>query len=137
MSKLSAFLKPAVAAEEKEIEISRRFLDEKGEPARFKIRAISQEENERITKSATRTVKVNGQPVERLDPADFSRRMVVAGTVEPDFSAREMCDAYGVMDPLAVPGKMLLSGEFSALLAGITALSGFDVGGLGDEAKNS
>lgn len=137
MSKLSAFLKPAVSAEEKEVLISRRFLDEKGEPVKFKIRAISQEENERITKAATRTVKLNGQMVERMDSAEFSRRMVVAGTVDPDFSSKEMCDAYGCMDPLAVPGKMLYSGEFNALLSEISAISGFQLSDLGDEAKNS
>lgn len=137
MSKLSAFLKPAVAALEKEVAVSKRFLDENGEPAKFKIRAISQEENERITKAATRTVKVNGQPVERVDRNELSRRIVLAGTVEPDFSSKEMCGAYGTMDPAEVPGKMLYSGEYSALLSEIMDLSGFDMTDLGDEAKNS
>lgn len=137
MSKLSAFLKPAVAAEEKEIVVSRRFLDENGEPAKFKIRALTQEENEKITKAATRTVKVNGQPAERVDRGELSRRIVLAGTVEPDFSSKEMCGAYGTMDPLEVPGKMLYSGEYSVLLSEIMSLSGFDMTDLGDEAKNS
>lgn len=136
MSKLSAFLHPVTAQEEKEVVISKRFVDGQGNPAPFRIRALTQEENDRITKQATRQVKVNGQIVERLDNVDFSRRMVVAATVEPDFSSKEMCDAYGVLDPLLVPGKMLLSGEYGRLMAEITQLSGFGDDTAEDEAKN-
>lgn len=134
MSKLSAFLHPVTTSEEKEVVISNRFQDENGRPVPFKIRALTQEENDRITKQATRQTKVNGQTVEKLDSVDFSRRMVVSATVEPDFQAKELCDAYGVLDPLLVPGKMLLSGEYAKLLNAITDLSGF--GGAEDEVKN-
>ena len=126
MSKLSAFLHPVTVQEEKEILISQRFQDEKGAPVPFKIRALTQEENDQIIKQATRQIRVNGQPLESLDTADYNRRVVVAGTVEPDFRAKEMCDAYGVLDPLLVPGKMLLAGEFSKLNREIAALSGFN-----------
>lgn len=134
MSKLSTFLHPVAVSEEKEIVISKRFQDEKGNPVPFKIRALTQEENDTITKQATRRAKVNGQMVEQLDSTDFSRRMVVAATVEPDFRAKELCDAYGVLDPLMVPGKMLLSGEYAKLLRAITELSGFEY--MEDEVKN-
>lgn len=136
MSKLSAFLHPVTAQEEKEVVISKRFVDGQGNPVPFRIRSLTQDENDRITKQATRQVKVNGQPVETLDNVDFSRRMVVAATVEPDFSSKEMCDAYGVLDPLLVPGKMLLSGEYGRLMAEITQLSGFGDDTAEDEAKN-
>lgn len=126
MGKLSAFLHPAAGAGEKELVISKRFLNEDGSPAKFKIRAVTQEENDAITKRATRRVKVDGMPVEQLDNVDYSRRLVVAATVEPDFSARELCDAYGVADPLLVPGKMLLSGEYARLMKAISDLSGFE-----------
>lgn len=134
MSKLSYFLHPAVSGEEKEIVISRRFRDDKGAPVPFRIRALTQEENEAITKQSTRRHKENGQIIERLDSVDFTRRMVLAATVEPDFSAKELCDAYGVLDPLQVPSKMLLSGEFKNLVKAITELSGFEE--LEEEVKN-
>lgn len=136
MSKLSAFLHPVTTSEEKEVVISNRFQDENGRPVPFKIRALTQEENDRITKQATRQTKVNGQTVEKLDSVDFSRRMVVAATIEPDFQAKELCDAYGVLDPLLVPGKMLLSGEYAKLLNAITDLSGFGGAEDEDEVKN-
>lgn len=136
MSRLSAFLHPVSAAQEKEIVISNRFQDEAGNPVPFKIRSLTQEENDAITKKATKTRKVGGQSQEYLDSVDFSRRMVVAATVEPDFTSKELCDGYGVLDPLQVPGKMLLSGEYAKLLQEITALSGFDGGDVEAEAKN-
>lgn len=134
MSKLSAFLHPVSISEEKEVVISKRFVDEEGKVVPFKIRAITQEENDAIIKKATRRIKENGQFVDKLDNVDFSRRMVVAATVEPDFTSKELCDAYGVMDPLLVPGKMLLSGEYAALMNEISNLSGFD--SVEDELKN-
>lgn len=135
MSKLSAFLNPVTTQEEKEVVISKRFLDEKGNPAPFKIRALTQEENDKITKQATRRTKEDGQSVERLDNADYARRIILEATVEPDFRAKEMCDRYGVPDPLQVPGKMLLSGEYRKLMDAILELSGFG-DPLEDEVKN-
>ena len=125
MSKLSAFLHPVTTQEEKEIVISKRFQDEKGNPVPFKIRALTQEENDKITKQATRKVKEGNQYVERLDKTDFAHRVIVEATVEPDFRAKEMCDAYGVIDPLLVPTKMLKAGEYGRLLTEIMDLSGF------------
>lgn len=148
MSKLSAFLHPVTVCEEREIVVSPRFVErnEKGDPILdkegkmipkpFKIRAISQEESDSITKQSRRTRKVNGQFQEYIDPTEFSRRMVVAATVEPDFTSTEMCEGFGVLDPLLVPAKMLLSGEFSKLLTAITQLSGFDSEDVEQEAKN-
>ena len=106
MSKISVFLHPA-AAEEKEVYLSDRFKDEKGNVVPFKIKAITQEENDLISKKATKSYKENGQRYEYL---------------------------YGVRAPLQVPGKMLFSGEYAKLLQEIKALSGFD--DLEEEAKN-
>ena len=136
MSNLSAFLHPVTVQEEKEIVISRRFLDEDGNPAKFKIRSITQDEADALLKQSTRTVKKRDGSLERtVDGQDFNRRLIVAATLVPDFKSTELCDAYGVMDPLMVPGKMLFSGEFSNLLREILDLSGLG-GSVEDEAKN-
>lgn len=136
MSNLSAFLKPAYLREEKEIVISKRFLDEQGNPAPFKIRSVSQEENEQITKASRRQRKVGSMVQEHLDSIEYGRRLVVTGTMVPDFRAKEMCEAYGTLDPMQVPGKMLTAGEFAALLDAISVLSGFAAESPEDEAKN-
>ena len=136
MSNLSAFLHPVTVQEEKEIVISRRFLDEDGNPAKFKIRSITQDEADALLKQSTRTVKKRDGSLERtVDDQDFNRGLIVAATLVPDFRSTELCGAYGVMDPLMVPGKMLFSGEFSNLLREILDLSGLG-GSVEDEAKN-
>lgn len=136
MSRLSAFLHPAASAEQREVVISKRFVDENGKPVPFTIRAVSQEENEALTKRSKRTRTVKGVTQEYVDAQEHARRLVVAATVEPDFSSAELCESFGVMDPLLVPGKMLLAGEYAALSRAILELSGFDGPGLEEEAKN-
>ena len=56
------------------------------------------------------------------------------GRVMMDFSGKELCDGCGVLDPLLVPGKLLLSGEYARLVKEITKLSGFAE--QEDEVKN-
>lgn len=136
MSNLNAFLHPVTMQEEKEVVISKRFLDEDGNPAKFKIRSVTQDEADALLKQSTRTVKKrDGSMEQTVDDQNFNRRLIVAATVMPDFRAKELCDAYGVLDPLLVPGKMLFSGEFSLLLREILDLSGLN-NSVEDEAKN-
>lgn len=137
MSKLNAFLHPAEApVQEKEIVISTRFKDENGKPVPFRIRSLTQEENDALIDKATRREKVKGGTEERFISKIYRRALVVAGTVEPDFTSEEMCKAYGVLDPALVPGKMLMAGEFSTLAEAISDLSGFEENRAEEEVKN-
>lgn len=137
MSSLHAFLHPVEGDETKEIVISKRFLGEDGKPVPFKIRALTQEENDRLSKQSMRPVKGGKRGEKELDGITYGRRVIVAATVTPDFSSQEMCTAYGVMDPLEVPGKMLLAGEYDRLSREILRLSGFsDAEDLEEQAKN-
>ena len=136
MSGLSDFLNP-ILPEEEEVYVSRRFvrrdeegnimMDSAGNPVLrpFRIRALTQEENGKISKAATRVRMVNGVPTPDLDSEDYNRRLIVAATVDPDFTNTAMCQKVGTLDPLEVPGKMLLAGENAVLLRAITRLSGF------------
>jgi hypothetical protein len=135
MSALSAFLHPAVTREEKEVIISKRFLGEDGKPVPFKIRSLTQEENAAIIKAATRQKKVDGQWQDSIDANELSARTVVEATIFPDFRSAELCEKYGTKDPVQVPGKMLLAGEFARLIDAVSKLSGFDKS-LDEEAKN-
>lgn len=137
MSRLSAFLHPVTTQMEEEIVVSSRFLDEKGNPVPFKVRSLTQEENDALTKQSTRRIKMDGLIQDRLDNVEYTRRLVVAATVDPDFSSKELCDSFGVVDPLLVPGKLLLPGEYRKLCNKIMELSGFDETGAEEaEAKN-
>ena len=138
MSNLHAFLHPVQGEETKEIVISKRFLGEDGKPVPFIIRAVTQEENDQLVKTSRRLVKGGKRGEKELDDIAYSRRLIVAATVEPDFSSEELCRAYQTLDPLEVPAKMLLSGEYSRLMNAIMKLSGFDedADDLKGEAKN-
>lgn len=149
MSKLYAFLHPISVAEEKEVIVSRRFVqrDDKGEPILdkngdmvpkpFKVKAISQAENDALVKAATLTYKDRtGAKVKDFDRQKYVRSLIVAATVEPDFRDKELCEGFGTLDPAEVPGKMLLAGEFQKLADAISELSGFDDDSAEEEAKN-
>lgn len=138
-TRLNAFLHPVQPEGAKEVYISDRFRDEEGKPVPFKIRALTQEENDATAKKCRRVREVSGQKQEYLDTTRFNRELVVLATVEPDFSSAEVCEAYGTRIPTQVPGKMLLAGEYSRLLREIMSLSGFDAesaAALEEEAKN-
>lgn len=134
---LDAFLHPVELKQEKEVVISKRFQDSEGKLVPFKIRTISQEENEALSKRSVHIKKIDGRQFEALDDLEYTRRLIVACTVYPDFTNSELCQAYGVMDPLMVPGKMLISGEYKRLLKEIMKFNGFTSAvDLEEEAKN-
>lgn len=135
MGNLNAFLHPVQGDETREVLISKRFLGEDGKPVPFKIRALSQEENARISRQSMRLVKGGKRGEKELDTEVYTNRIIVAATVEPDFSSEAMCKAYGTMDPVEVPGKMLYAGEYKQLMDAIMELSHFN-DDMEDEAKN-
>ena len=139
MSVLDAFLHPIAVEETKKVEISKRFVGEDGKPVPFEIKTIPQGENSQLIKKFTRRKLVNGTTTEIFDTSAYTNALIVECTVQPDFQDSRMCEAYGVLDPMLVPGKMLLSGEYSALVGEIMKLNGFDADSLlkdEEEAKN-
>lgn len=137
MSKLDAFLHPIQTEDTREVVISKRFVDKDGKPVPFKIRSITQEENNGIIKACTRRSKNrDGGAYETFDKLAYNMRLVLACVLEPDFSNAELCSAYSTMDPMEVPSKMLFSGEYAALVQAIMDVNGFGEDAAG-EAKNS
>ena len=136
MSDLSAFLNPASLYEEKEVVVSKRFQDQDGKPVPFKIRSLTEDENDLLQKKARRTRKVNGRPEEYQDQLAYMRSLVVAATMFPDFHEESLCKKYGTLTPEEVPGKMLLIGEYSKLVNAIMELSGIEMNTVEEEAKN-
>lgn len=138
MDNLQAFLNPVSAEEVKEVVISKRFVDKDGNPVPFRIKTIMQEENERLTRKCRKVETIRGQRVESMDNQKYNRALIVACTVEPDFRNADLCKAYGTVDPLDLPGKMLTVGEANNLAREILDLNGFsdEAEQLEDEAKN-
>lgn len=138
MSNIKAFMQPPVMDETKEVIVSDRFKDEKGNVVPFEIRAISQEINEGLYKQASKPTKKNGIVVGReLDNNRYTSLLLLTCTVSPNFKDTELCNYYKTNDPAEVPGRMLSSGEYRKLTSEIMELNGFgDEETLEEEAKN-
>ena len=138
MSKLSAFLKPLYNEKTKEFVLSDRFVDESGEPVTISIKSIMQDVNDNLIKLSTKRRKENGADAEYLDKPEYQARLIITCVTDPDFASEELCKAYGVVDPLLVPAKMLMVGEYSKLVKEIMKINGFkDDSEVGEDAKNS
>lgn len=133
-SALHAFLHPVTFQEEKDFVVSTRFRDEDGKVHPFRIRALTQEENERAVALSIHVVLKDGAAVEKLDSKEYSSRLMLAATLEPNFAATELCQCYGTMDPVEVPARMLLAGEYARLSAEIMRISAFDDTPAGEKA---
>lgn len=125
MNHLSAFLHPTHTEETIEVVISDRFLDENGEPVKFKLKAISPEKLNMIQKRSTRTNKRGEQSI---DNQQCLNRCIVEACIEPDFKNKELCEHYGTIDPVDLPQKMLLLREYQKLATAFIELNGLDDG---------
>ena len=126
MSVLKGFLQPSPMEETKEVIISDRFKDENGKPLPFKLRKIDSETSEALMKRCRRKERVNGQIITEVDNAKYTKLLVLACVVSPNFKDPEMCDFYKVINPEDVPSRMLSIGEFSRLSDEIMKFNDFD-----------
>lgn len=140
MSTLSAFFAQNVEAEvTQELPVSNRFKDEKGNPILWKLRSMTESENEQCRKAATKQVKGKGGVVTPdIDFNEYTAKLIVASVEFPDLKNAELQQSYGVMGAEALLRKMLLPGEYTNLLQNVQALNGFDKSeqDLVDEVKN-
>ncbi|CAH8716843.1 phage portal protein [Paenibacillus thiaminolyticus] len=140
MSSLRYFLaQNAEANTETAYVVSTRFKDEQGEPVPWQLRSISEVENEQCRKAATKQKKGKGGAVTpEIDFNEYTAKLIVASVVFPDLKNSELQQSYGVMGAEALLRKMLLPGEYAALLQEVQALNGFnqDMNELIDEVKN-
>ena len=126
MGDIKGFMIPLGTEETKDVIISKRFKDKDGNPLPFKIKALTQEENEAIRKLSSKPIKKNGMTVgQDIDSAQYGKRLVVKSVVEPNFADKDLCQFYGTLDPLEVPNKMLLAGEYAKLVKAINELNDF------------
>lgn len=125
MTDLYAFLHPETP-ENKEIYLSKRFKNASGEVVPFVIRPVTADENDALLKSCRYIVKGKRGEEKRLDTTKYQRALIVKATVSPDFTNKELCDAYGVVDPGLCVARMLYAGEYQVLADEILKLSGLD-----------
>jgi len=140
MSNLSMFFAGnAIASEPEAFIVSDRFRDEDGAPVEWQLRPISEEMNEQLRTSSTKRMPgKKGVMVPETNISEYMAKLVTACIVYPNLNDAELQSSYGVRGADALIRKMLLSGEYAALLEKIQQLNGFDknVNELSDEVKN-
>lgn len=109
-----------------EFVVSKRFK-KNGEPIVWKLRTITEDENTAIRKSATRMVKgKSGARVSETDPEEYLSKLAAASVIYPELKDSELQHSYGVMGAESLIRKMLLAGEYAALLQKVQEINGFD-----------
>lgn len=139
MSNLSAFFAQNVNSEiVEEVVISDRFKDETSNPIAWKLRSMTEEENEAIRKSAQRKVREKGVVTIDTNTEEYLAKLVVSSVIFPDLKDADLQKSYGVMGSDRLLRKMLLPGEYAALLQKVQEINGFDKGvnDFADEVKN-
>jgi len=140
MGDLSVFFESNTAVEvTEEVIVSTRFKDKDGKPVPWKIRSMTEEENEQCRKAATKRVKAkNGQYVPETDYNQVVTNTVTTSVVFPNLKDAELQKSYGVMGAGELLKKMLRSGEYAALVQKVQEINGYDreMNELVDEIKN-
>jgi len=140
MSELSVFFMQNVETDiTEEFEVSKRFKDAEGNPVPWKLRTMTEEENESIRKSAQKRVKLKGgQYTTETNNDEYLAKLAVASVVFPDLKDAELQRSYGVLGADKLLRKMLLPGEYGHLLEKVQEMNGFDldINDLKDEVKN-
>lgn len=138
MSNLQAFFAQNVRSDiVEEFVVSERFKGEDGKPIPWKLRALTEEENEQIRRASMRPTEKKREPGQ-IQPDVYLAKVVVASVVFPDLKNAELQQSYGVMGAEALLKRMLLSGEYARLAKKVQEINGFDkdFNDLIDEAKN-
>lgn len=139
MSGLSAFLaQNALKVENEKHIISDRFVDEKGNPIPWEIRALTAEEDEALRKSCTKKIRNKGIITQETNYEEYMAKLIVECVVFPNLRDKELQESYGVLGADKLVKKMLTSGEYAELLEKVQEVNGFDVGmdELVEEVKN-
>lgn len=140
MSSLQAFFAQNVQSNiVEEFVVSERFKDENGKPIPWKLRAITEEENEEIRKASTVFVKgKGGTRILETKPEIYIAKIAVASVIFPNLKDEALQKSYGVIGAENLLKKMLLAGEYANLIQKVQEINGFDrdINDMVDEVKN-
>lgn len=138
MSSLKAFFAQNVRpAAVEEVVVSERFVDEAGKPIPWKVRALTEAENEQLRRASMQPQRKKGDAPE-IQPDEYLAKVTVASVVFPDLKDVELQQSYGVLGAEELLKKMLLPGEYARLVQKVQEVNGFDrdINELVDEIKN-
>ena len=140
MSDLRVFFAENAGTEaSEEFIVSARFKSKDGIQVPWKLRSMTEAENEECRKAATKRVKgKNGALVPETSADEYMAKLVVASVEFPNLKDSELQKSYGVFGAENLLRKMLLPGEYAALVGKVQELNGFDRSSadLVEEVKN-
>ncbi|GED14877.1 phage tail assembly chaperone [Aneurinibacillus migulanus] len=116
--------------------ISDRYVDEKGNPIPFVMKAIPQSYVEEIRAKHTRTDREGN---EKYDAVRANAEIAVKSTKFPDFTNPELLASYGEQDPIDLAKRILsIPGEYANWISAATEVNGYtkDFEELVEDAKN-
>lgn len=126
----NAFFKEKVKRPENiKMVVSDRFIDEKGKPIQWEIRAISAKEDDDLKAECTKTVASPGKKdhyTMQMDGIGYVAKLTAACVVYPDLYNAELQNSYGVKDPVDLLGEMLIPAEKTALTTCAQKLCGYE-----------
>ena len=131
MSNLSLFLKKNKVQKENTFYAATKSLcDEKGNPLKWELKAITTKDNDEIRDDCTIEVPVKGKPNmfrPKVNSALYAAKMLAASVVFPDLNNAELQDSYGVSTPEDLVREMIDDpGEYNKFLAYVQEFNGFD-----------
>ncbi|CAG7616983.1 putative protein YqbN [Paenibacillus solanacearum] len=141
MSDLSVFFAQNASIEvTEEVVVSERFkAKDSTQPVPWKLRSMTEEEDEYIRKAVTKRVKgKNGVYTTETDHNEYLAKLAVTSVVFPNLKDVDLQKSYGVLGAESLLRKMLLPGEYTTLLQKVQEINGFDkdMNELVDEVKN-
>ncbi|MGN7381413.1 Phage XkdN-like protein [Chlamydia abortus] len=140
MSDLSMFYaQNALADLTEEVVVSTRFRDANGKAIAWKLKSMTEEENEQCRKAATKRVKgKNGAYTPEINSDEYVAKLAVASVVYPNLNDDKLQKSYGVLGAESLLRKMLLPGEYATLVQKVQEINGFDkdLNEMVDEVKN-
>ena len=137
MSKISLFFKDNekdLATEE--IVVSERFLDEKKQPIKWKIRQLPQTLVDQLKKDCTTTTKKRGNITSNIDDDKLYKSMIIEAVVDPNLKDKELLKNRGFIDPKKMLADMLHTGEYATLNEAVLKLNKLDDEEVIEEVKN-
>lgn len=138
---MDVFMKgKAKQAVTEEVIVSRRYVDEDGNPIPFVLKAVDTKRIEDLQDECTLPQFKKGKKVgEEIDWKRFACRLAVETTVYPNFRDGELLSSYGLVDPCDLVKEILnVGGEYAELIQAVQRVNGFDTDfeELVEEAKN-
>lgn len=117
-------------------EASKRFKDADGEPMKWELRCLTNDEIDQIAKRNTKRVPIKGTRdfKEVRDNEQFAMDMAVKSITFPALDDEKLQESYGTIGAEATLRAMLTPGELADLVLAVNEASGFETG-MNDKVK--